>query len=97
MERIVHDETNSAWFWLWAEIARRFGQEEADKLRADYTAAGQRFLREQLRAQYAKDIPRLEQRRELAVEQGDDVYARRLEKMIVHRRKVVTDGWPDEQ
>jgi uncharacterized protein YceH (UPF0502 family) len=52
--------------------------------------------RKQRLKQYAKDIPRLESRLELAIERDETTYARNLERKIAHRAKRLKDGWPDD-
>lgn len=53
--------------------------------------------RKQRLKQYARDIPLLEARRDLAIERGEDSYARNLDRKIAHRKMRLKDGWPDDE
>lgn len=52
--------------------------------------------RKQRLKQYAKEIPLLESRLELAYARDEATYARNLVRKIAHRRKRLKDGWPDD-
>jgi hypothetical protein len=52
--------------------------------------------RKQLLKKYARDIPMLESRLDLAIERDETTYARNLERKIAHRRQRLKNGWPDD-
>lgn len=52
--------------------------------------------RKQRLKHYAKEIPLLEARLELAIERDETTYARNLVRKIAHRKQRLKDGWPKD-
>jgi hypothetical protein len=84
--------------WLWAEIARRYGAEEASTLRAAFNAQMKRYQRSERLKAYRKEIAQFEERIKIAEARGnEETLIRSLQRKIAHRRKRLQEGWPDEE
>ena len=68
----------------------------AAELRAAFNTQMKAYQHDHRLARYRTEIAQLEHRRNLAISRGENTYARRLERMIAHRRQHPAEGWPDE-
>jgi hypothetical protein len=80
--------------WLWQEIERRFGREVAAELREGFNARMKAYERERRIEQYREELALYELRLQEAKREGK--VTKNLINKIAHRRKRITEGWPEE-